>query len=559
MPDLVPDKLLKLASPEELEYYLKLLHAQKAMESPLDYAMYTTPGAQRFRHTEYLNSVLVALVNKRLYKSGIGPQAVLKYRNKRDKKGQWVHPVTGEKALHRLKISLPPQVGKSFIVGEHFTAWYMRTHPNENIMYITYASPLAEKISRKAMTTIDRTPELGNTLDPERRSIKNWAIEGGLGEFIARGVSGSVTGFGGNVIFDDPHADGPAALSPIERNAVLELWDSSVATRTGGGFKWAIVVQTRWHPNDLSGHLEETDGDNWFPVVLPALAYDTVNEEGISIHPELSIPDPLGRHPGESVCPELYSEADFADHKRRNPFWWDAEYQGLPTSSEGSLFSMFNTYRLIDGVYEIERPDGAIDYFNEQDCYRYGIMDMAISEKSNADYTVYGVFDLTPKRDLLVRAIIRRRIPSTEHLSFMYTQAEEYNVNWTGIEDVTFGSVLIQTAVKENRITIRRLKTKNKDKFTRAVTVAEMNGNGKVYIPQKAEWVDDYRLEMRQFRPGADHDDQVDVTSYAGIEAQKIPLTFSKAPIRPTNDYGVARRPKIKRIQISHDDIGSGW
>lgn len=553
---LIPESLLQAATPEELEYYHKLLKAQLAMHSPLDYAMYATPGTQRYAHTEYINSVLMALFSKRLYKSGIGPESVLVYRNKRDKKGQWVHPVTGEKALHRLKISLPPQVGKSFLVGEHATAWYMRTHPDENIMYITYASPLAEKISRKAMTTIDRTPELGHKLDPDRRSIKNWAIEGGLGEFIARGVSGSVTGFGGNVIFDDPHADGPAALSPIERNAVLELWDSSVATRTGGGFKWAIVVQTRWHPGDLSGHLEETDGDNWYTVVLPALAYDTVNKQGISVHPDLGIVDPLGRHPGESVCPELYSEDDFAEHKRRNPFWWDAEYQGLPNSVEGALFTDFNHYKLVDDVYTIFNKDGTVDYANVNDCYRYGIMDLAIKQSETADYTVFGVFDLTPKRQLLLHAVIRKRVPGNEHREFMYENAAKYDCQWVGIEDSTYGSELIQYAIAENRIVIRRLKTKNKDKFTRIVPAAEMNSNGMFFIPLDAEWVPEYKLEMRQFRPGADHDDQADITAYGAIEAQKIPNTFIKRPTFVKNELNTAKRP-VKRIKTNHDEIGN--
>lgn len=557
----IPENLLKAATPQELEYYLKLLKAKKALETPLDYAMYSTPGAQRYRHTEYINSILMALVNKRLYKSGIGPESVLVYKNGRDKKGQWLNPETGEKALHRLKISLPPQVGKSFIVGEHFTSWYMRTHPDENIMYITYASPLAEKISRKAMTTIDRTPELGNRLDPDRRSIKNWAVEGGLGEFIARGVSGSVTGFGGNVIFDDPHADGPAALSPLERNGVLELWDSSVATRTGGGFKWAIVVQTRWHPNDLSGHLEDTDGENWFTVVLPALAYDTVNESGISVHPELGTVDPLGRRPGESVCPELYSEEDFADHKRRNPFWWDAEYQGLPNSVEGSLFTAFNHYKITEGIYSLFNKDGTVEYVSEKDCYRYGIMDLAIKKDETADYSVFGVFDITPSRKMILREIIRKRVPGNEHREFMYENAAKYDCLWVGIEDVTYGSELIQYAIAENRITIRRLKTRNKDKFTRAVPAAEMLGNSMAFTPLDAEWRSEFELEMRQFRPGADHDDQVDVFAYGAIEAQKVPETFIRVKLTAAaqNTTTVAHRPTPKKIRTSYDQIGDSW
>lgn len=553
---------LAAATPEELEYALRLMRAQTALKSPLDYALYCTPGAQKYAHTVYLNMILMALVEKRLYKSGPGPVSVLRYRNSRDKKGQWVHPETGEPVLHRVMISLPPQVGKSFIVGEHFTPWYMRTHPDENIMYITYASPLAEKISRRAMATIDRTPELGTKLDPDRKSIKNWAIDGGMGEFLARGVTGSVTGFGGNVIFDDPHADGEAAMSEIERNSVLTLWDSSVATRTGGGFKWAIVVQTRWHHDDLSGHLQKTDLDKWFVVVLPALAYDTVNEEGISIHPEMGLVDPLGRKPGESVCPELFAEEDFHAAKKRDPFWFDAEYQGLPSSLEGALFQSFNHYIFDEesGIYTLHLEDGTTEYIAESDCVRYGIMDCAILKTQTADYTVFGVFDRAPNGKLLLRHIERQRVGGDKLLEFLYANTNRWGCEWVGIEDVTHGTVLIQNALAENRVQIRRLKPKNKDKAARAAQAAMLMTNGLLWTPQAATWRADFEDEVRHFKGHGDaHDDQVDVLSYGAIESLKIHGKVEReVEYDEPTDMRIAHR-RFNKNNRGHDEVGSGW
>jgi predicted phage terminase large subunit-like protein len=555
---LIPSEYLKHASPQELEYYLKLLKAEQALKSPLDYAMYCNPAIQPYAHTQYLNEVLVALTEKRLYKSGPSDvPAVLIYRNKRDKKGMWVHPITGERALHRVMISLPPQVGKSLIVGESFCPWYMRTHKDENLLYITYASPLAEKISRKAMGTIERTPELGTILDPSRSSIKNWAIEGGLGEFLARGVTGSVTGFGGNVVFDDPHANGTEAASETERNKVLELWDSSIATRTGGGFKWAVVIQTRWHPSDLVGHLQEKDMDNWFVVVMPALAYETTNEDGISIHPELGIIDPLNRRPGESVCPELFAEEDFEMAKKREPFWFDAEYQQLPATAGAAIFRKFNYYKLTDGMYEIFKSDGESEFVQEKSCYRFAIMDLATSTKESADYTVYGVFDVTPSRKLLLRHIIRERVPSDKHISFLYENTNIWKPQWVGIEDYTYGTALIQNAIAKGGIMIRKLKEKG-DKMQRALVLPDMISNDQFFISIDDLWVPDYKLEMFRFRgKGDDHDDQVDITSYAGLQWKNIP-TFRQQvdEVGPTPTTAVAPSHRRARRKNYHDEVG---
>ncbi len=53
-----------------------------------------------------------------------------------------------------------------------------------------------------------------------------------------------------------------------------------------------VVIQTRWHEDDLSGFLLREDPDNWHEIRLPAICDD--------------LDDPLGRAIGEPLWPERY-------------------------------------------------------------------------------------------------------------------------------------------------------------------------------------------------------------------------------------------------------------
>ena len=86
----------------------------------------------------------------------------------------------------------------------------------------------------------------------------------------------------------------------------------------------ALVIQTRWHRDDLAGRIlseAKTNGQRWSEVRLPALAEDR---------------DPLQRAPGEPLWPEVYS----LDHlqrvrDRQTNYYWRSLYQQDPIA-EGS-------------------------------------------------------------------------------------------------------------------------------------------------------------------------------------------------------------------------------
>lgn len=74
----------------------------------------------------------------------------------------------------------------------------------------------------------------------------------------------------------------------------MTTWDwykSDLYTRFKPGGR-IVLIQTRWHEDDLAGRLLEdmkAGGDQWEVISLPALAEEN---------------DPLGRAPGVSLWPE---------------------------------------------------------------------------------------------------------------------------------------------------------------------------------------------------------------------------------------------------------------
>ena len=87
---------------------------------------------------------------------------------------QWFHTqiarycqMLAEGKIRNLMVFLPPQHGKSTIVSEAFPAWILGRKPRMKIVGCSYASPLAEKLSRNIQRQMD-SPEY-QALFPDTR------------------------------------------------------------------------------------------------------------------------------------------------------------------------------------------------------------------------------------------------------------------------------------------------------------------------------------------------------------------------------------------------------
>lgn len=98
---------------------------------------------------------------------------------------------------------------------------------------------------------------------------------------------------------------------------------------------------TRWHEDDLAGRLLAQQADQWTVLRLPAMA-ETQDERDYH-NARMNLPtgqlDPLGRQPGEPLCPIRFSLNTLKAIRRDvGSMVWNAEYQGAPTLAEGNRF-----------------------------------------------------------------------------------------------------------------------------------------------------------------------------------------------------------------------------
>lgn len=177
----------------------------------------------------------------------------------------------------RLIICLPPRAGKSELTTKKFPAWALGNNPDWEMIIASYSSDLAEEFSRICRNTFRTHQEtFGEKLAADSNSVKEWGIEGKRGKLVATGVGGAATGKGAHIaIIDDPIKNREEAQSGLKRQRVIDWYKSTIRTRLapGGGL---IVIQTRWHDQDLAGYLMDEmatgEGETFETIILPAIA-----------------------------------------------------------------------------------------------------------------------------------------------------------------------------------------------------------------------------------------------------------------------------------------------
>lgn len=112
---------------------------------------------------------------------------------------------------------------------------------------------------------------------PKTRAINTasqWETSLG-GGVKAVGVGAGVTGFGGQlIVIDDPVKSRAEAESSAYRERLWDWYRNDLYTRLEPDAA-VILIQTRWHQDDLAGRLlqeMQTGGDRWEVIDLPALA-----------------------------------------------------------------------------------------------------------------------------------------------------------------------------------------------------------------------------------------------------------------------------------------------
>ncbi len=421
----------------------------------------------------------------------------------------------------RIIFEAPPRHGKSELVSKYTPAWYAGTFPDRRVMLASYEAEFAATWGRKAREIVEGVgqPIFGVNVaedvrarnlwearlswTPDDADLFDWGIADG-GGMITAGVGGPLTGKGADLlIVDDPVKNREEADSLTYRKRAWEWWQSTAYTRLEpGGI--AVVMQTRWHEDDLAGRLiaeMEAGGEEWHVVRLPALAERD---------------DPLGREPGAALWPERY-DAETLERIRVavGTYVFEALYQQRPAPVEGGIFKdawwqLYQAYqwpRLLDTVVQS--------------------WDMAFKKKSDTDYVVGQVWGCKGA-DRYLLAQIRQRMSFTETKAalkaltgWVHAQGIAPSGHRVYVEDKANGSAILSDlrGVVQGLVAVEPEGSKE----ARAHAVTPQVEGRNVFLPEgvipapagyQPTRTEEFIGEHRSFPNGA-NDDQVDGLSQA--------------------------------------------
>ena len=423
--------------------------------------------------------------------------------------------------IDRLMINMPPRHGKSELGSRRFPAWFLGRNPKATIMSASYNLDKAQEIGgevRDIVQSHEYSRLFPNVaLKEDTRAKGFWRTEQG-GFYIAAGVGTALTGrgtVGPIVLIDDPLKDRAEADSERHRQNVKSWYSSGVLSRFP---KAVIVVQTRWHEDDLTGWLLEEQargGDEWDILELPAISPG-----------------------GEALWPEFYPIEVLERLKKSTiPRDWSALYQQKPTPDEGAYFKRdwFRWYQ--------ERP---------KHLRIYGASDYAVTD-AGGDYTVHIVIGIDPDDNIYVIDLWRGQTTSDQWVQAVIDLMREHKpMMWVEEQGQIIKSIgpFLEKRMREERVYCRREQVASAaDKPTRGRSIQARAAMGKVYLPEKAPWVNDFTAELLMF-PAGKHDDQVDAVAWA------VRMTLNHSA--PRDPAPKPRGPESWKTRLAREIAGAG-
>jgi predicted phage terminase large subunit-like protein len=389
--------------------------------------------------------------------------------------------------ISRLLITTPPRHGKTMLTSEFFPAWYLGRNPEKFVIYATYAQERANDVGRKVRNQL--TDSLHQSIFPNCRISEDSAASNKFstiqnGAYYAVGVGGPITGRGAHLlIIDDPIKGREDADSPTQRRKLIEWYQSVAYTRLmpAGAI---ILIQTRWHEEDLAGWLLKGH-ETWVTLNLPALAEEN---------------DVLGRNIGAPLWPKFYPEERLLEIKRTiGDREFNALYQQRPTSMEGKLFKrehwkFFETRPIfVDGILQ------------SWDC--------GYEQEEDSSYSICQTWAAKDGHFYLLNQL-RKRLTYPDLVRTVKEQARFFRPEKILIERAASGRSLVQDLYSLTRLPIKPVPTTNKSKEERAFLITDLIEAGRVWLPKNAKWLEEFIDELSHF-PHGKFTDQVDALTMA--------------------------------------------
>jgi predicted phage terminase large subunit-like protein len=383
--------------------------------------------------------------------------------------------------IKRLMIFMPPRHGKTKLASHYFPAWYLGRNPARYVIATTYAQEFADDNGRAVLDQLrdplHRATFPACSLRRDSKAVGRFQTDQG-GVYFGVGAGGPITGRGAHLLLiDDPVKGQEQAESETQRRKLKDWYASVAYTRLMPGGA-VVIIQTRWHEDDLAGWLlREHAQEGWDVLSLPAL-------------------DDFDR----PLWPEAFGLPELQAIKRAvGTRVWTALYQQRPTPPGGSIIKLewFRRYSA--------RPANFAAIVQSWDT-------ATKAKKLNDPWvcTTWGItVDDTAVRFYLLE-VFRKRMEYPEGKRTARNLRARWNPSAILVEDASSGQSLGPELQLEG-MPIVLITPQGEKMFRLAVESAKVEA-GMVYLPEVADWLIDYEAELVAC-PNAPHDDQADSTS----------------------------------------------
>jgi hypothetical protein len=360
-----------------------------------------------------------------------------------------------------LLINIPPRHSKSTICSVLWPTWCWLHKPEDRFLCASYGLNLAIRDNLKKRNLIEskwfkdrygkdfsvsldspalqflRTSEFALS---ENQNAKRFFVNDKFGYQLAVSVGSTTTGEGGSkLLIDDCHA-ASEAHSDIERESAITWFRETWSNRMNDANKDVmIVIGQRIHTDDVSGIILKERSD-WVHLNLPA-----EYERARKCTTVIGWKDPRTQE-GELLWPERFSHETLQRYKRDlGSIGYAAQYQQTPVPATGGQFKKqwLRYFTETPDSYVLEKTNGFTSVLKSQ-CWRFGVMDLAISSKQTADYSVVQIYDVTPQNDLLLIEQIRDHLDNPQQQKLIKTLYVQLRPLFFKIETVGYQLALVQ-------------------------------------------------------------------------------------------------------------------
>src|SRR5947208_4815350 len=215
--------------------------------------------------------------------------------------------------IRRLIINLPPRHLKSLMAPIAFPAWCLVHDPSAQILSVSYAQDLADKLARDCRSIMMSRwyrRIFPTRLAPHRQAVQEF-ITTRQGYRLATSTGGVLTGRGADLILIDDPLKPEEALSEARRRATNDWYANTLYSRLNDKRRGGIVIiMQRLHEDDLVGHV--LGQEPWDVVSFPAIAEADEGHEIATI----AGPQHFTRRHGQALQPAREPLAPLAHHRR---------------------------------------------------------------------------------------------------------------------------------------------------------------------------------------------------------------------------------------------------